>query len=60
MAKKGTRVFIATTETNQSICACVAIAIAAGCTSNTITQTEVFAAWRKFTSKLGHMPGYLF
>ncbi|PHQ37233.1 DUF1360 domain-containing protein [Rhodopirellula bahusiensis] len=49
-----------TTETIQAIWACVAIAIAASSISITITQTEVFAAWRRFTNKLGHMPGYLF
>lgn len=39
---------------------CVAIAFAASSISITITQTEVFAPWRTFTKRMGHMVGYLF
>lgn len=49
-----------TSETWGAFWVCFVIAAAASSISITITQTEVFAPWRRFTEKLGHMIWYLF
>jgi len=49
-----------TSETWSALWVCFVIAFAASSISITISQTEVFAPWRKFTEKLGHMIWYLF